>query len=104
MAGLAAIWLMFTILLALMFAAAIWRMTGWNTGAASDVPPMKALIAVTAVIGIVGGGAAAVPLLGHVDARIILFGAVALAVAAAVMIGGPFGRRGSPPPDGGAST
>jgi hypothetical protein len=102
-ARLAATWLMFTVLLAFVFAAAIWRMTRWNRGAASDVSPMKALIAVTAAIGIVGGGAAAVPLLRSVDASVILFGALALAVIVALLIVRPFGRGGSQPPDTGAS-
>jgi hypothetical protein len=56
-ARLFATWLMFTFLLSLMFAAGIWRMTGANTGAESDISPRGALIALAATVAICGVGA-----------------------------------------------
>jgi hypothetical protein len=52
-----ATWLMFTVLLSLMFAAGIWRMTGGNTGAESDISPRGALIAMAATVAVCGLGA-----------------------------------------------
>ncbi|MGH6770470.1 MAG: hypothetical protein ACRECO_15765 [Xanthobacteraceae bacterium] len=102
-AQLVATWLMFTFLLSLMFGAGIWRMTGWNGGGASDISPMSALIALAATIGIVGFGAAAVPLFTYIDAKFILFGVLAIALVVGLLIVRPFKARGEVPPDGGTS-
>lgn len=99
---LTAVWLMFTILLAAMFAAGIWRMTGWNRGDESDVPPLRALIMLASTIGICALSVVPVFLSrGVVDTKVILYGVLTLCVVFALAAVYFFKRRN--PPAGGSA-
>jgi hypothetical protein len=99
---LAATWLAFTILLALVFAAGIWRMTRWSSGDEPGIPPLKALIALASVVGVCALSPVPVFLLrGVVDTKVVLYGVLALCLAftlAAVY----FLKRRNPPGSGSA--
>ena len=79
---LAATWLAFTILLVAVIAAGIWRMTSWNRGDESDIPPLKALMLLASVVGLCALSPVPVFLLrGVVDTKVILYGVLALCFA-----------------------
>jgi hypothetical protein len=64
------------------FAAGIWRMTSWNRGDDSDIPPLKALMLLASVVGLCALSPVPVFLLrGVVDTKVILYGMVALCFA-----------------------
>ena len=79
---LAATWLAFTILLAGMFAAGIWRMTRRSSGDEPGLSPLKALIVLASVVGLCALSPVPVFLLrGVVDTKVILYGVLALCLA-----------------------
>ena len=99
---LVATWLTFTILLAAMFAAGIWRMTGWNRGGESDMSSLKALIVLASVVGLCALSPVPVFLLrGVVDTQVILYGVLALCLAIA-LAAVYFSKRRNPPAGGSA--
>ena len=99
---LAATWLAFTILLAGVFAAGIWRMTRRSSGDEPGIPPLKALIVLASVVGVCALSPVPVFLLrGVVDTKVVLYGVLALCLAftlAAVY----FLKRRNPPGGGSA--
>ena len=99
---LAAAWLAFTILLAVMFAAGIWRMTRRNKGDEPGISSLKALIVLASVIGLCALSPVPVFLLRDVvDTQVILYGVLALCLAIALATV-YFSKRRNPPAGGSA--
>ena len=95
-----AVWLMFTVLLALMFTAGIWRMSRPIGGVPSAISPMTALIVLAVVIGLCGSSVIAVGVFSFLDPMIVILGMLAIAIAAGFLI---IRSRTKAPPPGGAS-
>jgi hypothetical protein len=82
---LTAAWLGFTLLLTMMFAAGIWRMTSSNSGA--GIGPFAALIALASVVGLCGLSPVLVFQFSHiVGTQVILYAVLALALAVAFAV------------------
>jgi hypothetical protein len=94
-----AVWLMFTLLIAFVFTAGIVRMAWDNDGGENDISPWHALGGMVAVVAVCGLSAIPVVGLGISDAKYLLFGLVAIAVAIAVYITRPRRKGNSKPPD-----
>jgi hypothetical protein len=94
-----AVWCGFTLLIASVLAAGIFRMTYSNDGGDNDTSPWQALGAMVAVIAICSLSVVPIVGFGLTDVKYLLLGTLAIAVAVALFIVRPRRPPNTNPPD-----
>jgi hypothetical protein len=96
-------WLLFTLLIASVFAAGIVRMTWDNDGGENDISPWAALAAMVAVIAVCTLSVVPIVGFGVGNVQYLLYGVLALAVGLGLFIAVAWRRRKRIPPDNSAT-